>query len=163
MKLMDENGRLFGKISIIDVLVVGVVLVLAVALNFKSNQTQTGTSVTSDTITYQVLVSGVRNYVADTVSVDDLLYDLDHNSGGALGKIVAIEETDGTKFVELQNGYVGMVPAEDSVNLLLTVEGRGVVSDGRVLINRVYDLGVNSARNYHTKFAQFTGTVVSIG
>ncbi len=53
-------------------------------------------------------------------------------------------------------------PVEDGVNLLLTVEGRGIISDGRYLVNRVYDLGVNSARNYHTPYAQFTGTVVAI-
>ena len=55
-----------------------------------------------------------------------------------------------------------MTPVEDGVNLLLTVEGRGIISDGRYLVNRVYDLGVNSARNYHTPYAQFTGTVVAI-
>ena len=32
MKLMDKNGRLFGKISVIDVVVVLVVLVMAAAL-----------------------------------------------------------------------------------------------------------------------------------
>ena len=163
MKLIDENGRLFGKISVIDVLVVGVVLVLAAALNFKGNQTHTGTAVTTDVITYQVLVTGTRSYVADALQVDDLMYDVDHASGGTLGKIVAIEKMDGTKFAELYNGTVGLVPAEDCVDMLLTVEGHGIISDGRVLINRVYDLGVNSARNYHTKFAQFTGTVISIG
>ena len=61
MKLIDHNGRLFGKISVIDVLVLAVVVVLAAALYFKSNQTHTGTSVTNNEITYQVLASGVRN------------------------------------------------------------------------------------------------------
>ena len=32
MKLIDREGRLFGKISIIDVLVLAVVIVMAVAL-----------------------------------------------------------------------------------------------------------------------------------
>ena len=163
MKVMDQNGRLFGKISIIDVLVIGVVLVLAAALFFKNNQTHTGTTVSNQTITYQVLVTGTRSYVADAIAVGDTMYDLDHASGGTLGKITAIETSDGTKFTELANGTVGMVPAEGCTDLILTVEGQGIVSDGRCLINRVYDLGVNSARNYYTKFARFTGTVISIG
>ena len=37
MKLMDKNGRLFGKISVIDVVVVLVVLVMAAALYVKNN------------------------------------------------------------------------------------------------------------------------------
>ena len=36
MKLMDKNGRLFGKISVIDVVVVLVVLVMAAALHVKN-------------------------------------------------------------------------------------------------------------------------------
>ena len=68
----------------------------------------------------------------------------------------------GSKMAELNDGTVEVIPAEDCVNLLLTVQGEGIVSDGRVLLNRIYDLGVNSARNFYTKYAQFTGTVTDI-
>ena len=163
MKIMDHNGRLFGKVSIIDVLVVAVVLVLAVALNVKNNHlSHTSTSVTNLPITYQVQVSGVRGYVADAIREGDLMFDQDRSSGGTLGKILSIEVLPGSKMAELNDGTVEVIPAEDCVNLLLTVQGEGIVSDGRVLLNRIYDLGVNSARNFYTKYAQFTGTVTDI-
>lgn len=163
MKLIDRNGRLFGKVSVIDLIVVAVVLVLAVALNMKNNHlSHTSTSVTNDPITYQVLVSGARNYVADAVREGDLMFDQDRSSGGTLGKILSIEVLPGAKMAELNDGTVEVIPAEDCVNLLLTVQGEGIVSDGRVLLNRIYDLGVNSARNFYTKYAQFTGTVTDI-
>jgi len=163
MKLIDHNGRLFGKISIIDVLVILVVAALAAALSFKSNQTHTGTTVTSDTITYQVLATGVRGYVSDAVQVGDYMYDKDRTSGGTLGEITAVEVLEGTKLAELKDGSLAMAPAEDSVNLLLTIQGKGIVSEGRYLLNRIYDLGVNSSRNFYTQYAEFTGTVYSIG
>ena len=162
MKIIDRHGRLFGKISVIDVLVIAVVLVMAAALFFKSNQTHTGTSVTSETITYQMVANGVRTYVADAVQVGDLMYDQDRSSGGTLGKIVDIQVLPGTKLGEMNDGTAGMVPVEDGVDLLLTIEGSGIVSEGRYLLNRVYDLGVNSARNYYTPYAQFTGTITAI-
>ena len=162
MKIIDRNGRLFGKISVIDVLVIAVVLVMAAALFFKSNQTHTGTSVTSETITYQMVANGVRTYVADAVQVGDLMYDQDRSSGGTLGKIVDIQILPGTKLGEMNDGTAGMIPVEDGVDLLLTIEGSGIVSEGRYLLNRVYDLGVNSARNYYTPYAQFTGTITAI-
>ena len=37
MKIIDKNGRLFGKISVIDVLVILVVAVMAFALYVKNN------------------------------------------------------------------------------------------------------------------------------
>ena len=162
MKIIDRNGRLFGKISVIDVLVIAVVLVMAAALFFKSNQTHTGTSVTSETITYQMVANGVRTYVADAVQVGDLMYDQDRSSGGTLGKIVDIQVLPGTKLGEINDGTAGMVPVEDGVDLLLTIEGSGILSEGRYLLNRVYDLGVNSSRNYYTPYAQFTGTITAI-
>ena len=163
MKLIDRNGRLFGKVSVIDLIVVAVVLVLAMALNMKNNHlSHTSTSVTNDPITYQVLVSGSRNYVADAIREGDLMFDQDRSSGGTLGKILSIEVLPGSKMAELNDGTVEVIPAEDFVNLLLTVQGEGIVSDGRVLLNRIYDLGVNSARNFYTKYAQFTGTVTDI-
>ena len=42
MTIMDRNGRLFGKISIIDVIVVLAVVVLAAALYVKTHQPETG-------------------------------------------------------------------------------------------------------------------------
>lgn len=163
MKWMDHNGRLFGKISIIDVLVLAAVLVMAAALYVKSNQTHTGTSVTNTPITYQVLASGVRNYVADAVQVGDYMYDQDRSSNGTLGEITDIQVLPGDKMAELNDGTVDVIPAADSVNLLLTIKGSGILSEGRYLLNRVYDLGVNSSRNFYTPYAQFTGVVTSIG
>ena len=60
MKVIDNNGRLFGKISLIDVLAVLVVLALGAALYVKSNQPHTGASVPTQPITYQVRVDGAR-------------------------------------------------------------------------------------------------------
>ena len=112
MKLMDKNGRLFGKISVIDVVVVLVVLVMAAALYVKNTSlSHTSTRVTNTPITYQVTAYNVRQYVADAIQEGDLLYDQDYSTGGTLGAIQSI----------------------------------------------------NASRNFYTPYAQFTGTVTSIG
>ena len=52
---------------------------------------------------------------------------------------------------------------EDGVDMLITVEGTGLVSEsGRYTLNRVYELGVNSSRTFCTKYAEFIGTVTEI-
>ena len=95
MNFIDRNGRLFGKISVIDVLVIGVVLVMAAALFFKNNQAHTGMSVTEQDITFQVRARGVDDYVAAAILVGDSLYDQSYSSGGrALGQITDIQVED---------------------------------------------------------------------
>ena len=165
MKIIDQNGRLFGKISVIDLVVVAVIVVLAIALNFKSNQAHTGTSVPEETITFQIRVRGVRGYVANCIAIDDSLYDQNYSSGGrALGQIkdIQVERDPGTVISAMSDGTVILAEAEETVDLLLTVEGTGLRTGKSVAINRIYDLGVNSARTYYTQRAQFTGTVASI-
>ena len=166
MKIIDRNGRLFGKISVIDVLVILVVIVMAAALYFKNNQTHTGTAVTEQTITFQVRARGVDNFVADAIRVDDYLYDQSYSSGGQpLGQIidVQVERDPGTKLADkLTDGTAGLLEAEDTRDLILTVKGSGLITGKSYSINRVYDLGVNSSRNYCTNRADFTGTVIDI-
>ena len=72
MKIIDRNGRLFGAISVIDVLVILVVLVMAAALYFKGQQAHTGTAVTEQTVTFQIRARGVNSWVADAILGRDL-------------------------------------------------------------------------------------------
>ena len=162
MKIIDKNGRLFGKVSIIDVVVILVVVVLAAALSLKKSQPQTSTGNSDITITFQLRVTGERDFVINAIQAGDYLYDVDNSSNGALGEIVAAEPIPGMKLGEMNDGTVEYVPLEGGGGLLLTIRGSGIISDGRYLLNRVYNLGVNTTRNYYTPYAQFTATVLSI-
>lgn len=163
MKIIDRNGRLFGRISILDVAVILLVAVLAVALYARSNlKEQTSTSVENTPITYQMLVRGVPQYVGDALKVGDQLYDPERSTGGSLGTITDIEVTDGEKLAEFNDGTAGIVPVEDGENILLTVEGSGLVKDGSYSLNRVYDMGVNTCRVFSTKYVEFLGLVTEI-
>ena len=166
MKIIDRNGRLFGKISVIDVLVILVVAVMAAALYFKNNQAHTGAAVTEQAITFQVRARGIDSYVADAIRVGDGLYDQNYSSGGrALGKItnIEVESTPGTKLADrLTDGTAGLLEAEDTVDLIITVKGSGLITGKSYSINRVYDLGINSSRNYCSQRADFTVMVIAI-
>lgn len=163
MKIIDRNGRLFGKISIIDVLVLLVVLVMAAALYIKTNHREITSTGTPDTpIVYQVLVRSARTFQADAVREGDQIYDEDRTSSGCLGTITHIERLPVTNLSDYPDGTVQVTGAEDSVSLLITIEGAGLISDGRYLLNRVYDLGVNSSRNFCTKYVMFAATVTEI-
>ena len=47
-KIIDKNGRLFGVISIIDVAVLLVVAVMALALYVRGNRSVTGTTLSDE-------------------------------------------------------------------------------------------------------------------
>ena len=164
MKIIDKNGRLFGKISIIDVIVILVAAVMGVALYLKTNtMTHTSTTTANQTITYQLYARGVAESVEDVLRLEDQLFDEDRGNSGCLGKIKGIEILPGTEMISFNDGSVDIVPSEGTIDILLTVEGEGIINGKNYSLNRVYDLGVNSARNFCTRYARFTATVYSIG
>lgn len=126
MKLMDKNGRLFGKISVIDVVVVLVVLVMAAALYVKNTSlSHTSTRVTNTPITYQVTAYNVRQYVADAIREGDLVYDQDYSTGGTLGAIQRIEVQPSGKLTSCMTARMVSAPAQDSCEPGPDHSGRG--------------------------------------
>lgn len=120
-KIIDRNGRLFGFISVIDLLVIVVVAVMGFALYTKNTQMAiTSTNTADQTITYQILASGIRTYVAEAVREGDQLFDPDRSSGGTLGTITDIQLMPGTKLAEFDDGTVAAatVPSSNSASLV---------------------------------------------
>lgn len=163
-KILDRNGRLFGKISIIDVLVVLVVLVMAVAMYVKNNTLQASKTGEDSKIpiTFVVEAENVPLYIVDAVRVGDKVFDKDRTSVGAIGTITDIEVMEAGKTTALDNGTYARMKNESARNLIITVEGTGTVEDGRYTINQIYEIGVNAARNFYTNYTVFTGSVIEI-
>lgn len=162
-KILDQNGRLFGLISLIDVLVIAVVIVLAVALNVKSKIPTSATNpANTTTITFQAMAEAVPDYVAQAIQVGDKVYDKDQSTGGAIGEITSVELFPASKNEELSNGTAATVAAEERYNVLVTVQGSGLVENGRYAVNRIYEVGVNASRNLYTKYALFKASMIAV-
>lgn len=163
-KIIDRNGRLFGKVSFIDVLVVLVVVVMAIALYMKNNTLEASmTGETSSTpIVFTVEAENVHLNVIEAIQVGDKVYDKDRSSGGAIGVITAIEEMEAGKVERLTDGTYARLTNENARNLIITIEGSGSVTNGRYAVNKIYEIGVNAARNFYTSHAVFTASVIDI-
>ena len=104
-------------------------------------------------------------YKADMLDKEglDQMFDKERSTGGSLGTITDIQVSGGTYEGKLNDGTVAMLPAEDCYNILLTIEGEALIEgNGSVMLNRIYSLGVNSNRNFNTKYANFVGTIVDL-
>jgi len=67
MKIIDKNGRLFGKLNLIDLAVIAVIVVIAAALGMKLFGNDAVEAVTSPDVqvTYQVVCEDVPEAVAE--------------------------------------------------------------------------------------------------
>lgn len=74
MKLMDENGRIFGKINIFDLIVL-LALVLGVAFILLRPAAQEPVEREYQSAVVTMKIEGVRDYIAEAYAVGDTLYE----------------------------------------------------------------------------------------
>ena len=169
-KFIDRNGRVFGLISVVDLLALVFLVLAGVSLYLKSSVLDTTETVqkhdlsSMPVIQVQVLVPNVYRFVADAMEVGDEVYDQGNFDAGVLGTIAEIQVQDASYVAELPSGRKEIVAgSEDHCNVVLTLDCRCVESDGNYLINGDYPLGINAARTFFTKYASFGGTVTQLG
>ena len=162
-KVIDSQGRLFGIISIIDVLVILVVAVLFIAVQARQSLPQSSGSNGAIPITFKIKAETVQSYSAEHLAVGDTLHDRDQATGGAIGTITKVELLPATAVRDLPDGTTARVAVEDRYDVILTVEGEGLITEeGYYAINRVYYIGVNASRNFYTKYSQVTGQITEV-
>jgi hypothetical protein len=162
-KIIDEHGRVFGKVSVIDFLVILIVLVLGAALYVKYNVLEV-TSVASkmDSFTYTVTIYGARDYSVNAFKPGDVLYDKNGSGGNTIGTISDVKSSEAKKASELVDGTLVMGNVEGRYDITLTVQASGSVSGGRYLVNKTYEVNANSQRSFYTKYCSFDGTITEI-
>lgn len=128
MKIIDEKGRLFGKLNLIDLLVILLVLAVAFALVWKLGGQKVAETATSTTtsIAYTVVFEDLQKDVADYAE-SQVGQSLVNSSKVIDAKITGCSTEEST----VTDGHV---------NLFLTVEARGTYS------GYVYHVGSQEVR-----------------
>jgi hypothetical protein len=162
-KIIDEHGRVFGKISVIDFAVVLIVILIGAALYLKYDVLDVSDKTSqSGAITYTVTIYGVRDYTVDAVKPGDLLYDKNNRGGYPIGTITGIQTADAKKASELLDGTIVLGNKVGYQDITLTVTADCTRSDGKYLVNRTYELNANSKRTFNTRYCTFEATITAV-
>ena len=163
-KLIDNKGRLFGVISVIDIVVILAILILAIAFYMKFFVLESTSSVTNpdQPITYEVTVNAVRDYTVNGLKEGDTLYDGD-GTMAAIGTIRDIRVSDAVVVTEKMDGTYVEASKEGYYDVVFTVDAQGSVVDGRYYVNRNCQIGVNMKKNFSTKYCAVGGRITGIG
>lgn len=165
-KIIDSNGRLFGRLSVIDLGVIAVIVVLAAALYMKFNVMELSSpTVSSDTvIEYQITVNNMPQGRLESLRVGDSIYDQDNGTGASVGTITDIQYTDCTIPSSLVDGTYVMGTVDERFNVVISVQGSGRVDQtaGRYYLNRTIEVAVGQTTNFYTKACLFAGTVTQL-
>ena len=161
-KIIDENGRLFGRISVIDLAVIAVVAVLAIALYTKDTAVPiAGESDPLQPVRYEVVVSNMPAGRLEGLKEGDVLYN--RETGNSMGTIQSIKVEDCIISMIKTDGTYVMAPVAEHYNVTLTVDARVMVDErGHYYINRSDLIAVGWGVDFYTKTSLFGGTIVGM-
>ena len=162
-KIIDENGRLFGRISVIDVGVLVLALVLVAAFATKDKYTPVAViAAPMQDINYTVTVTNMPQGRLDSLLQGDTLYD--GETKYALGKVASIEAEECTASILKADGTYVMAPIEGRYNVTLHVEAKAMVDEWQhIYINRTNRIAVGLSLELYTNAAVFNGVITEIG
>lgn len=127
MTIIDQKGRLFGKINLLDLVVLLVILAVAGQFGYNRflNKDIPQATAGKDVVTVVFLVSPVREATIKQLQVTSPLTKVyDSKSNAYLGEIVAVE----SKPVRVLTAN-GVWVETDQFQHFVTVQGPGVVSE----------------------------------
>jgi len=159
-KIIDERGRLFGLISIIDVLVLIAVIILGFAVFTRFDVRDNPlTTVNTVPVTYTVKLPVVREAVAELIRPGDNLY---IETRAFVGTIKSVSSEIAEVTESLLDGTLVLAPAHERYDITLTVEVQCSFSNGRYYADRVFELNANAEYMFQTKYVYTTGVIMSI-
>lgn len=124
MKVINKQGLLFGKVSIIDLFIV-IFIVAVLAFGFMKLTEEKGSAFVSSTHDYEidVLFKALYDGFPEEMAVGDEVYD--DRTGSSLGTITAIETTPAVDEVEAADGSIVKSEIPDRYDVIISLEGQG--------------------------------------
>ena len=127
--IIDNKGKLFGKISIIDILVVLILVGGVAGIGYKYAKAKVNSPFTKgDTIITQFYYDEISDYAANDIKVGDMVTDRATSSN--FGKVTKVEVNPSNSYASDDKGKWVKSPKEGYNSVIVTVEGPGVYKDG---------------------------------
>lgn len=157
---MDKNGKLFGKISILDILVLLLVLGVGAGTVYKYTSSRTVALGGNTKIEYTTVITGVRTFTLENYKVG--LKCFDTKTGESIGTITDVRSEPLRETMEMPTGELVLAERSDVIKIYLDIEATGVETDQAYLINGTYEVKAGSELALTTKYVDAASVVESV-
>lgn len=157
---MDKNGRIKGKVSIIDILVILLIIVViaGIAARYGSKVT---TAVQSDKqFEYVLRVENVREYTANALKKKGRI--TDKKSEKDLGEIVDVQVENATQQSITASGEVKTPETPGRYTCYVTIRATGKESDNNYILADSTELSVGRNIDLYSKYVKTSGDIKSV-
>ncbi len=134
--IIDQKGKLFGKISIVDILIVVIIIAAVAGVYYKFGKTAASNILTkTDTVQIGFFMEDAPDYAVNSVKLGDTVKDRSQNV--LLGKVISATPGPSIVFYPDSTGVVRSSSKPGYASIAIMVEGQGAYSDTGVTINGI--------------------------
>ncbi|MBQ3053498.1 MAG: DUF4330 domain-containing protein [Clostridia bacterium] len=156
--IIDKEGRLFGKINIIDAVIILVIILSASILGVrflggKSRETQYITK------NYIAKVASIKPSSAEYIKEGDLFYD---DEGSFMGKVVQVNLTPAKEIETKADGQYVLLENPSRVDVYITIEGEGCYNNQDFYLDGKVSLLVGADRFLCSDKIEMDSTIYKI-
>ncbi len=150
--MLKQDGKLFGKISIIDIgaLLAAIVLIVGIAIRFSGNEAVQVTA--GKNLECVVLVENVRQYNVDALKKGGAVFDKETKE--YIGEITEVTSQPATHLLTMADGSCREVLLENRYDAYVTIAFSGKVSDTGYYTDTNRQMSVGASLNMNAKFSQ---------
>jgi len=132
--MIDEKGRIFSKVSLIDIVVILTVIVLVGGFVYNRTSQHVRQIIMADTPLYVTfLIEGVRDFSLEAVQDGDIFFR--QHERIPLGRVTHIATGPAYDIMIRTDGTAAYVPIEDRFNLYITLACVGSITDTGFYVN----------------------------
>jgi len=151
--IVDEKGRLFGKVNLLDLVVVLAILAVVGRFGYRNYMgKQVAPAGEDKQIEVTMKFAAIQQPTIDFVPVGTQIYD--SKSGGYLGKVVAVRSQPAIVFLLSEDGRMYETPSKERLDFYMVVAGRGRVSPNGVTLG---DFEMKIGRTNYVKSPLWAG------
>lgn len=158
--IINKEGKLFGKISIVDIAVILIAVLLAAGIYIRFSGSSNVVVSSGEKIECTFKVKNLRTYTVDALKKGGGLYD--KTSKEYIGDITEVKVEEGNYKVNMQDGSFKSVTPPDRYNVYVTVQFKGKSGDSGFFTAANKFLGTGGSVNFTTKYADCGGIVYDI-
>jgi hypothetical protein len=132
--IIDQKGKLFGKISIVDILIIVIIIAAASGVYYKFHQSgATGIMTKTDKVEVSFFMEDAPDYAVNAVKEGDLVKDRQQNV--VIGKVTSVTPGPDIVFYADSEGIVHSTSKPGYASIAITVEAQATYSDTGFTIN----------------------------
>lgn len=156
-----KTGKLFGKISIIDILVILCIAVLAFGIYARYTSDSDATEATEKTkFQYVYKVESVRQYTLEALKKGGPVYDRETKE--YLGDVVGVSAEDAKMEVSMVDGKYVQMTVPDKYDAYVTIEVDGKYNSLGHYTSANRYIGAGQTLNALSKFSNTEGQIVEV-